>query len=90
MKEVINMRATLNLPDPLIDDLLMVTGEKKKTRAICLAIEEYIRRRRKEKLLSLSGKIDIDLDWKKLEELELKGMKEREKIWKSRRHQRVD
>lgn len=88
--EVINMRATLNLPDPLIHDLLKVTGEKKKTRAICLAIEEYIRRRRKEKLLSLSGKINIDLDWKKLEELELKGMKEREKLWKSRGHQRVD
>jgi len=84
------MRATLNLPDPLIDDLIQLSGEKKKTRAICLAIEEYIRRRRKEKLLSLSGKINIDLDWKKLEELELKGMKEREKLRKSRRHQRVD
>jgi hypothetical protein len=84
------MRATLNLPDPLIDDLIQVSGEKKKTRAICLAIEEYIRRRRKEKLLSLSGKINIDLDWKKLEELELKGMEEREKLRKPRRHQRVD
>ena len=84
------MRATMNLPDPLIDDLLKVSGEKKKTRAICLAIEEYIRRRRKEKLLSLSGKINIDLDWKKMEEIELKGMKDREKLWKPRRHQRVD
>ncbi len=84
------MRATINLPDPLIDDLLKVSGEKKKTRAICLAIEEYIRRRRKEKLLSLSGKINIDLDWKKMEETELKGMKDREKLWKPRRHQRVD
>jgi len=83
------MRATFNLPDPLIQDLLRVTGEKKKTKAICLAIEDYIHRRRKEKLLSLSGKINIDLDWKKLEELELKGMKEREKLWKSRRHQRM-
>ena len=33
------MRATLNLPDPLINDLLKVSGEKKKTKAICLAIE---------------------------------------------------
>jgi len=84
------VRATLNLPDPLINDLLKVTGERKKTKAICLAIEEYIRRRRKEKLLSLSGKINIGLDWQKLEELELKGMKDREKLWKSRRHQRLD
>lgn len=56
------MRATLNLPDPLIHDLIRVSGEKKRTKAICLAIGEYIRRRRKEKLLSLSGKINIDLD----------------------------
>jgi len=83
------MRATLNLPDPLIKDLLRVTGEKKKTKAISLAIEDYIRRRRKEKLLSLSGKINFDLDWREMEELELKEMKEREKLWKSRRHQRV-
>jgi len=83
------MRATLNLPDSLIKDLLRVTGEKKKTKAISLAIEDYIRRRRKEKLLSLSGKINFDLDWREMEELELKEMKEREKLWKSRRHQRV-
>jgi len=84
------MRATLNLPDPLIDDLLKASGQRKKTKAICLAIEEYIRRRRKEALLSLSGKIDIDLDWRKLEEQELKGMKERENLGKYRRHKRVD
>lgn len=87
---MIFMRATLNLPDPLIDDLLKVSGQRKKTKAICLAIEEYIRRRRKESLLSLSGKIDIDLDWQKLEEQELKGMKEREKLGKSRGHKCVD
>jgi len=84
------MRATLNLPDPLIEDLLKVSGQRKKTKAICLAIEDYIRRCRKEKLLSLGGKIDIDLDWQKLEEQELKGMKEREKLGKSRGHKRVD
>jgi len=78
------MRATLNLPDPLIQDLLRVTGEKKKTKAISLAIEDYIRRKQREKLLSLSGKIHFDLDWREMEELELKGMKEREKPRKHR------
>jgi hypothetical protein len=90
IKEVSFMRATLNLPDPLIEDLLKVSGQRKKTKAICLAIEDYIRRCRKEKLLSLGGKIDIDLDWQKLEEQELKGMKEREKLGKPRGHKRVD
>ncbi len=78
------MRATLNLPDALIDHLLQVTGEKKKTKAICLAIEDYIRRKRREKLLSLSGKIQFDLGWREMEEIELKGMKKRENRRKSR------
>jgi hypothetical protein len=78
------MRATLNIPDTLISDLLKVTGEKTKTRAICIAIKDFIRRKRREKLLSLSGKIHFDLDWKEMEEIELKGMKQREKLRNSR------
>jgi hypothetical protein len=78
------MRATLNLPDALIHHLLQVTGEKKKTKAICLAIEDYIRRKRREKLLSLSGKVQFELGWQEMEEIELKGMKEREKLRNSR------
>jgi Arc/MetJ family transcription regulator len=78
------MRATLNIPDALISDLLKVTGEKIKTRAICIAIKDFIRRKRREKLLSLSGKIHFDLDWKEMEEIELKGMKQREKLRNSR------
>jgi len=78
------MRVTVEIPDSLIDDLLKVTGEKTKTRAICMAIKDYIRRKRKEKLLSLSGRIKFDLDWKEMEEIELKGMKEREKLRNSR------
>jgi hypothetical protein len=72
------MRATLDIPESLIKDLLRVTGEKKKTKAICMALDEYIRSRRKEKLLALSGGVEFDLDWKKMEEIELEGMKSRE------------
>jgi hypothetical protein len=72
------MRATLDIPDSLIKNLLRVTGEKKKTKAICIAIDDYIRSKRKEKLLALSGKVDFDLDWQKMEEMEMKGMKDRE------------
>jgi len=78
------MRATLDIPDSLIKNLLRVTGEKKKTKAICIAVDDYIRSRRKEKLLALSGKIEFDIDWQKMEEMELKGMKDRETRRKSR------
>ncbi|MBN2467359.1 MAG: type II toxin-antitoxin system VapB family antitoxin [Deltaproteobacteria bacterium] len=66
------MRATLNIPNELIKELMAITGTKTKTKAICLAIEEYTRRRKKEKLLSLQGKLDIADTWKELENLELK------------------
>jgi len=71
------MRVTVEIPDNLIDDLLKVTGERTKTRAICLAIKDYIFQKRKEKLLSLSGKIHFDLDWKEMEEIELKATRKR-------------
>jgi len=66
------MRATLNIPDELIDELMKATKTKTKTRAICLAIEDYTRRKKIEKLLSLQGKVDIDDTWKDTEDLELK------------------
>jgi len=62
----------------VIKDLLRVTGERKKTKAICIALDDYIRSRRREKLLALSGKVEFDLDWQKMEEMELEGMKSRE------------
>lgn len=78
------MRATLDIPDSLIKDLLRVTGQKKKTKAICIALGDYIRNRRKEKLLALSGKIEFDLDWQGMEEIEMEGMRKRETRRKSR------
>ena len=74
---------------PLIHDPFKVAGKRKRS-GLSAWPSRIHPPRRKEKLFSLSGKINIDLDWKKLEELELKGMKEREKLRKPRRHQRVD
>ena len=74
------MRVTVETPESLIKDLLKVAGDKTKTRAICAAIKDYIHQKRKQKLLSLSGKIHFDLDWKEMEEIELKTMENREKL----------
>jgi len=78
------MRTTLDIPDELITSLQKVTGEKSKTKAICIAIEEYIRKKRIDKLISLSGKIKIFYDWQKMEELEIKEMEEDAKRWRRR------
>jgi len=54
-----------------MDMLLDRTKAKTKTKAIEIAIKEYIEKKSIEDLISLSGKINIDLDWEKEEEAEL-------------------
>ena len=65
------MRTTINIQDDLMDALLLHTKAKTKTKAVELAIKAYIETKSIEDLISLSGKIQIDLDWQKEEEAEL-------------------
>lgn len=74
------MRATLNIPDDLISDVQKITGEKSKTKAITIAMKEFIRQKKIRELIALRGKITIDYDWEKEEELEMKAQKKREKL----------
>jgi metal-responsive CopG/Arc/MetJ family transcriptional regulator len=74
------MRATLNIPDDLLSKVQEVTGEKSKTKAITIAMQEFIRQKKIKELISLRGKIHIDYDWEKEEELEMKTQKERERL----------
>ncbi|MCP4220595.1 MAG: type II toxin-antitoxin system VapB family antitoxin [bacterium] len=56
------MRATLNIPDELIEQLVAETGEKNKTKIIKDALEEMLRRIKRSKFKRLRGKIDLDID----------------------------
>lgn len=73
------MRATLNIPDELIDEVQRLSGEKTKTQAIVTVMEEYVRRKKMEDLQALRGKIAIEYDWEREEEAELKAAEERER-----------
>jgi metal-responsive CopG/Arc/MetJ family transcriptional regulator len=72
------MRATLNIPDELVDEVQRLSGKKTKTQAIVTVMEDYVRRKKMEDLLALRGKISIDFDWEREEEAELKAAEERE------------
>jgi metal-responsive CopG/Arc/MetJ family transcriptional regulator len=72
------MRATLNIPDELIDEVQRLSGEKSKTQAIVTVMEDYVRRKKMEDLLALRGRISIDYDWEREEEAELKAAEERD------------
>lgn len=73
------MRATLNIPDDLISEVQRISGQKSKTGAIIMAMEEYVRRQQLQSLLALRGKVQIEYDWEREEDLELKAAEERER-----------
>ena len=75
------MRATLNIPDELLSEVQKILGEKSKTKAIVVAMEEFVRQKKIKELIALRGKIQIDYDWKKEEELEMQAQKRREKMF---------
>jgi len=65
------MRTTINIDDRLFGELMRRTGARTKTAAVRAALEEFIRLKRREDLLSLHGKLDFDVDWAELRELEI-------------------
>ncbi|OGQ94634.1 MAG: hypothetical protein A2253_00045 [Deltaproteobacteria bacterium RIFOXYA2_FULL_55_11] len=79
------MRTTLAIDEKLLEAAMKCTGEKTKTAVVQMALKELVRRRKLEGLKNLSGKIHIDLDWRKMEEEELKAMKEHERLRHGRR-----
>ena len=64
-------KKTLNIDDCLFDDLLNVTKAKTKTEAVRMALTEYLRMKRKEKVLAMRGKLDINDDWQELRQREI-------------------
>lgn len=82
---MILLRATLNIPDRLISDVQSITGEKSKTKAITTAMKEFIKQKKIKKLIAIRGKMKIEYDWKKAEELELEAQNKRESVFERRK-----
>ncbi|MBI5789273.1 MAG: type II toxin-antitoxin system VapB family antitoxin [Candidatus Schekmanbacteria bacterium] len=66
------MRTTLNIDNALVNKLMEITHEKSKTKAITIAIEDYLKKKSLQKILSYQGKLNIENNWQQLEEEELK------------------
>ena len=75
------MRATLNIPDDLLSEVQKITGEKSKTKAITIAMKEYLRQKKIKELIALRGKIKIEDVTEELENLEIKEMEENDRRW---------
>ena len=53
------LRFTVSMDKNLLDELLRITGQKKKSRAVNVACMEFVRMKQKENLLTLKGKITL-------------------------------
>ncbi|MBM3132357.1 MAG: type II toxin-antitoxin system VapB family antitoxin [Chloroflexi bacterium] len=64
------MRTTIDIPEDLMNELMSVSETRKKNEAVRAALEEFVRRRKIQRLLSLPGTIDISDVSAELEDLE--------------------
>jgi Arc/MetJ family transcription regulator len=65
------MRTTVDLPEELMSDLMALSKTRKKKDAVRVALEEFVRRKKVEKLLALPGKIEISDVTAELERMEI-------------------
>lgn len=55
------MRATVTIEKDVLDKLVKATGAKTKSAAVRKVIDEYLRKRRVEKIMTMKGKLSFDL-----------------------------
>jgi|LDZS01.1.fsa_nt_gi metal-responsive CopG/Arc/MetJ family transcriptional regulator len=51
------LRFTVSMDKDLLDELLRITDQKKKSKAVNVACREFVRMKQKENLLELKGKL---------------------------------
>ena len=66
------MQMTLTLDDELVEQLMQFTGDKTPLLAVRHAIKDYLAVVRKQKLLELRGKVQVEDNWRQLRQLDTK------------------
>lgn len=56
------MRTTIDIPEDLLRDVEEVTGAATRREALIQALEEYLRRRRLQRVIDVAGTLDFDVD----------------------------
>ena len=64
------MRTTVDIEEGLLDEVVKITGEKSKSKALNKALEDYIRRKRIQELRAALGTIDLVDNWYELRHME--------------------
>ena len=66
------MQMTLTLDDELVEQLMQFTGDKTPLLAVRHALKDYLAVVRKQKLLELRGKVQVEDNWRQLRQLDTK------------------
>lgn len=64
------MRTTITIDDNLSNELMQITGQKSITAAIRIALNDYLANLRKQRLLALRGKVDVQDNWQTLRQMD--------------------
>jgi Arc/MetJ family transcription regulator len=56
------MRTTIDLPEALLDEVLRTTKAGTRREALVIALEDYLRRQRRNRVIAAAGSIDLELD----------------------------
>jgi len=55
------MRATVTIEKDVLDELVKATGAKTRSAAVKIIIDEYLRERKVDNIMSMKGKLTFDL-----------------------------
>lgn len=65
------MRTTLNVDEKILDEVISLTGAKNRSQAINWVLEDFVKKKRLQRLLELRGSLHLENNWKELREMEL-------------------
>jgi len=57
------MKTTLNIPEDLIRKAMSLAKHKTKTETVLVALQEYVRKKKIEKILASEGKLQFNDTW---------------------------
>ena len=59
------MKTTLNIPEDLIKKAMSLAKHRTKTETVIVALQEYVRQKKIEKILEHQGKLQFEDTWEK-------------------------
>jgi len=70
------MRTTVDIDEKLLSEAERITGESSPSKTVNVALRELVRRQKLRELSELIGKGGLIDNWREMEELELKEIRE--------------